>query len=52
MNFRPDVWKRCSGKEGHDLLYLGVSTWKPDVFGFLDEHVSSFIDFDGQIHDT
>jgi len=24
--------------EGHALLYLGVSTWEPDVFAFLDEH--------------
>jgi len=25
--------------EGHALLYLGVSTWEPDVFAFLDEHM-------------
>ncbi len=25
--------------EGHDLLYLGVNTWEPDVFAFLDEHM-------------
>jgi pimeloyl-ACP methyl ester carboxylesterase len=25
--------------EGHDFPYLGVSIWKPDVFGFLDEHL-------------
>jgi dienelactone hydrolase len=23
--------------EGHDLVYLGVATWEPDVFAFLDE---------------
>jgi dienelactone hydrolase len=25
--------------EGHNFLYLGVSSWEPDVFGFLDEHM-------------
>jgi dienelactone hydrolase len=25
--------------EGHGFLYLGVSTWEPDVFAFLDEHM-------------
>lgn len=25
--------------EGHVFLYLGVSTWEPDVFAFLDEHM-------------
>ncbi|GAC1452784.1 MAG: hypothetical protein PVSMB6_05760 [Steroidobacteraceae bacterium] len=24
--------------DGHAFLYLGVDTWEPDVFGFLDEH--------------
>jgi len=25
-------------EDGHAFLYLGVSTWEPDVFAFLDEH--------------
>jgi carboxymethylenebutenolidase len=25
--------------EGHGFLYLGVSSWEPDVFAFLDEHM-------------
>jgi hypothetical protein len=25
--------------DGHGFLYLGVSTWEPDVFAFLDEYV-------------
>jgi dienelactone hydrolase len=25
--------------EGHDFVHLGVATWEPDVFAFLDEHV-------------
>jgi dienelactone hydrolase len=25
--------------DGHGFLYLGVSIWEPDVFGFLDENV-------------
>jgi dienelactone hydrolase len=25
--------------EGHDFVYIGLSTWKPDVFSFLDEHM-------------
>jgi dipeptidyl aminopeptidase/acylaminoacyl peptidase len=25
--------------EGHGFLYLGVSTWEPDVFSFLDEYM-------------
>lgn len=25
--------------EGHDFVYRAVSTWEPDVFAFLDEHV-------------
>jgi len=25
--------------DGHDFLYLGVSIWEPDVFGFLDENM-------------
>jgi carboxymethylenebutenolidase len=25
--------------EGHDFVDLGVATWEPDVFAFLDEHV-------------
>jgi carboxymethylenebutenolidase len=26
-------------EDGHGFLYLGVSTWEPDVFAFLDEHM-------------
>jgi len=29
---------RTSG-EGHDFVHLGLSTWEPDVFAFLDEHM-------------
>jgi dienelactone hydrolase len=25
--------------EGHDFLYLGVTSWEPDVFAFLDQHM-------------
>jgi carboxymethylenebutenolidase len=25
--------------EGHSFLYLGVSSWEPDMFAFLDEHM-------------
>ena len=25
--------------DGHNFLYLAISQWEPDVFGFLDEHV-------------
>jgi carboxymethylenebutenolidase len=25
--------------EGHDFVYLGVATWEPDVFAFLDERM-------------
>lgn len=25
--------------EGHGFLYLGVRSWEPDVFAFLDEHM-------------
>jgi hypothetical protein len=25
--------------EGHDFVDLGIATWEPDVFAFLDEHV-------------
>lgn len=25
--------------EGHDFYYLGLSTWEPDVFAFLDERM-------------
>src|SRR5215470_9857122 len=28
-----------SADDGHDFLYLRVSTWEPDVFAFLDEHM-------------
>ena len=24
--------------DGHDFIHLGVATWAPDVFTFLDEH--------------
>jgi dienelactone hydrolase len=26
--------------EGHDFLHVGVNIWQPDVFAFLDEHMS------------
>lgn len=26
-------------EDGHGFMYLGVSTWEPDVFAFLDENV-------------
>jgi dienelactone hydrolase len=29
-----------SADEGHDFLHLGISTWEPDVFAFLDRHMS------------
>ncbi len=25
--------------EGHDFVHLGLATWEPDVFSFLDEHM-------------
>ena len=28
-----------SAEDGHAFLYLRVSTWEPDVFAFLDEHM-------------
>src|SRR5262245_37561707 len=28
-----------SAEDGHAFLYLRVSSWEPDVFAFLDEHV-------------
>jgi dienelactone hydrolase len=28
-----------SADDGHGFLYLRVSTWEPDVFAFLDEHM-------------
>jgi carboxymethylenebutenolidase len=28
-----------SADEAHNFLYLGMPTWEPDVFAFLDEHV-------------
>jgi pimeloyl-ACP methyl ester carboxylesterase len=28
-----------TAEEGHDIVHLGVATWEPDVFAFLDEHV-------------
>jgi carboxymethylenebutenolidase len=28
-----------SGDDGHDFLHLGTSTWEPDVFAFLDQHM-------------
>src|SRR5262245_61369317 len=24
--------------EGHDFIHLGIATWEPDVFDFLDQH--------------
>jgi carboxymethylenebutenolidase len=26
-------------QDGHDFLHLGISTWEPDVFAFLDKHM-------------
>jgi carboxymethylenebutenolidase len=26
-------------EDGHSFLYLGMNTWEPDVFAFLDEHM-------------
>lgn len=28
-----------TAEEGHDFVDLGVATWEPDVFAFLDEHM-------------
>jgi dienelactone hydrolase len=28
-----------TSEEGHNLLYLGISEWEPDVFQFLDDNV-------------
>ena len=28
-----------TAEEGHGFLYLGVSSWEPNVFAFLDEHM-------------
>jgi acetyl esterase/lipase len=28
-----------TAEEGHGFVYLGVSSWEPDVFAFLDEHM-------------
>lgn len=28
-----------SADDGHDFLHLGISTWEPDVFAFLDQHM-------------
>jgi dipeptidyl aminopeptidase/acylaminoacyl peptidase len=28
-----------TSEDGHNFLYLVISQWEPDVFGFLDEHV-------------
>jgi dienelactone hydrolase len=28
-----------TAEDGHGFLYLGVSTWEPDVFAFLDKHM-------------
>ena len=28
-----------TAEEGHSFLYLGVSSWEPNVFAFLDEHM-------------
>lgn len=28
-----------SADEGHDFLHLGISTWEPEVFAFLDQHM-------------
>jgi hypothetical protein len=28
-----------TSSEGHDFIQLGLSTWGPDVFGFLDDRM-------------
>jgi dienelactone hydrolase len=28
-----------SADDGHDFLHLGITTWEPDVFAFLDQHM-------------
>src|SRR5579864_832529 len=35
LKIYPPVGKTV--EDGHSFLYLGVSTWEPDVFAFLDE---------------
>lgn len=37
LKIYPPIGK--TAEEGHGFLYLGVSIWDPDVFGFLDENV-------------
>ena len=32
-------WVGKTSEDGHNFLYLGVSQWEHDVFGFLDEYV-------------
>jgi len=37
LKIYPPVGKTAD--DGHNFLYLGISQWEHDVFGFLDEHV-------------
>ena len=37
LKIYPAVGK--TSDDGHNLLYLAIPEWEPDVFGFLDEHV-------------
>jgi dienelactone hydrolase len=37
LKIYPPIGKTAD--DGHGFLYLGVSIWEPDVFGFLDENV-------------
>jgi dienelactone hydrolase len=37
LKLYPPVGK--TSDEGHNLLYLAIPEWEPDVFKFLDEHV-------------
>jgi len=37
LKIYPPIGK--TSDDGHSLLYLGVSEWKPDVFHFLDDNV-------------
>jgi len=37
LKIYPPIGK--TAEDGHGFMYLGVSIWEPDVFGFLDENV-------------
>ena len=37
LKIYPPVGK--TSEDGHNFLYLGISQWEHDVFGFLDEHL-------------